>query len=165
MGEREKLLKKYSSARTNLLMMLILTGVNLILIAVNASISFPFSAAMPQVAYAIGSTFAEESGSSAFFIIGLVIALISIAMYLPCYFLSKKRYGWLIGALVLFIMDTLLLILFMVTLGDFTSSLIDVAFHAWVLYYLITGVSSGSRLSHMSVVEKSVSETDSGINA
>ena len=50
----------------------------------------------------------------------------------------------MIGALVYFSLDSLLLLLFFDV-----SFILDIVFHVWVLYYLIIGVISGIKLQNM----------------
>ena len=68
-------------------------------------------------------------------------------------FFSKKHVGWMVGALTYFAMDCALLIILCVMSGDFVSSLVDLLFHAWVMYYLISGVRSGFKLQKMPAPE------------
>ena len=131
----EGMIKKFKSARSNLLLMIAMTTINLILIMVEASFSFLFTAFAPMFALAV---FGELSMKA----VGVAIAIIILAMYLVCYFLSKKYRVFILIALILFILDTLILgavILLTLELQD-ASVLIDVGFHAWILYYLINGV-------------------------
>ena len=54
----------------------------------------------------------------------------------------------MIGALVLFSLDTLALVGINLFIGEIPG-IIDIAIHAWVLYYLIMGVVSGYKLKNM----------------
>ena len=69
--------------------------------------------------------------------------------------LSKKRYGWLIPALVLFIMDTLAMGGMYIWFADF-SGILDILMHVWVLYYLFVGISSGKKLKNLPAEENAV---------
>ena len=51
----------------------------------------------------------------------------------------------MIAALVLFSIDSALMLL----LGDFASSILDLVFHAWVIYYLVVGIISANKLKNM----------------
>ena len=73
------------------------------------------------------------------------MAFFGIAVYFVCWLLSKKHYAWMIVALVLFSMDTLAMVALYVLVGDF-SGILDVLIHAWVMFYLITGVINGYKL-------------------
>jgi len=55
---------------------------------------------------------------------------------------GKYRSGWFTVALVLFIIDTVLLLV----LNGISGSIVDILFHAWVIYYLIVGISAVKKL-------------------
>ena len=145
---------KYGVARGNLLLVVILTVVNIILCALNANWYMLFSASVPYAVIFFASAavyYPEESGflemgfepvanPTTFLIVAVVIALILTVPYLLCWAFSKKHYGWMIGALVMFSLDTICM--FLVFSFDL-SMIIDLLVHAWVLYYLIMGVKNG----------------------
>ena len=88
------------------------------------------------------------------FIFGVVLTL----PYLLSAIFSKKRVGWMIAALVFFSIDCLYLLI----MYEITSVLIDILFHAWVMFSLITGVINGFKLKKMSEEEpaaETVTET------
>lgn len=156
MEQREKLGIDYKRARSNLLSMIILSAVNLLLILTNSTVSFPFSAIFPQIAVVFGKAFSDDSGNNLYIIIGLIIAIVSLFVYLLFYFLSEKRYGFMIASFVLFIIDTLLFGFF---LDGFDSGMvIDILFHVWVLYYLLIGVKSGFKLKRATEIESVINE-------
>ena len=128
----------FNKARANLLMMAVLSLVNVILILANANLSFTFSATFPQIATAFGQGLAEAGLGTPALVAGIVVALISIGLYVLCWFLCKKYRGAMVAALILFVLDCLCLIPYLLkSPGDM---LIDVLFHAWVMYYLVIGV-------------------------
>ena len=59
----------------------------------------------------------------------------------------------MIAALVLFSLDSLVMLGMMALSWD-VSWLVDVAFHAWVMYYLVIGVAANSRLKGMPSMEE-----------
>lgn len=140
--------KNFTKSRNNLLAVVLFSLVNVVLTLFNAEISFLFSATFPMVSIGFGTALFEETGSNVFMIIGIIIALISIAFYGLCFLLSKKNKAFILVAFVFFVMDTLLLILFIVIAFD-ASILLDIVFHAWILYYLIIGVKASSDLKKM----------------
>lgn len=128
----------FNKARYNLLMMAVLSLVNVVLILANASISFTFTATFPQIAVIFGMVFAEEGLGTPALVVGIVVALISIGLYVLCWFLCKKYRGAMVAALILFALDCLCLVPYLLdSPGDM---IIDVLFHAWVMYYLVIGV-------------------------
>ena len=141
---RQALEHKYASARVNLLFMVIITTLNVFLTLIQAGVYLLFAAFGPMLITDIGMVSYEETKDVTYIIICGAIALASIVPYLVCWLFSKKHVGWMIGALVYFSMDSLLLLLF------FDVSLIlNIVFHVWVLYYLIIGVVSGIKLQNM----------------
>lgn len=152
MEQKERLMKKFSSGRSNLLAMTILTLVNIVLIAVKAEFGFTFSAFVPQILAAFGTEIYTETSLSVYIIAGVGLAVFSTAIYFLCYVKSKKNGGWIVASLVLFILDTAALLLYCLLFFEI-SYLIDVAFHAWVLYYLISGTSAYFNLKKIVAME------------
>lgn len=147
-----KLNKQYAQARTNLIMMVIFTAVNVALFFMNASLYFPFSAFVPQLVTQLGDGIYLETGEVLPLIIAMVISFVFLLLFLLCHLLSKKHGSWIVAALVLFSLDTLIFGCFFVflMLDEFDASLlIDVAFHAWVLYYLVQGVIAMKKLGKL----------------
>lgn len=133
-------IKRYSSARADLLIMIVLTVVNIVLMFFGSETIMLFSAIIPYSAVASCYVYAGS------FIYGTTIAVVVIGLYLLSWFMSKKDYRWFILATVLFIIDTLYMIPFFDFSADFASSIIDIGFHVLVLYYLIVGIVTGKSL-------------------
>jgi hypothetical protein len=135
----EQQVLKFETSRKNLLSVVIFTLINLILTAFNADVSFLFSATLPQIVYEVGKLLDTEMGSTLFAIIGFVVAFIMIAAYFGLYAFSKRVRAFILVALIFFSIDSAIL-LFLIFDMDFSASfLLDIAFHGWVLYYLIFG--------------------------
>ena len=144
---------QYHGARANLLIALIFTVINCVLAVVGGSTYFLFSCSFPYAMASDGAfwtglmysaeEYAEYGLTEAdmmpiwYLYIMLVPAVISVVVYLLCWIFSKKRVGWLIAATVLFVLDTLFLILYY---GVDVSFIMDYVFHAWVLFILIRGI-------------------------
>ena len=135
-------IKRYSSARADLLIMIALTVVNIVLMFFGSESMMLFSATIPY--FAVGAGYWE--GDQEVMIFGIVIAVISIALYLLCWLLSKKRYQWLIVATVLFTLDTAAMIYLYASSGEIGSGIFDIVIHALVLYYLVVGIITGKKL-------------------
>lgn len=146
-NKQEKLKRQYATARTNLLLMLVLTVVNIFLIFVEADYMLLFSATVPYFSVLVGVS--DLTGM--LLAPSIVIALVALTLYLLCWIFSKKHIGWMIAALVLFIIDTVVMAVLYFLAEDF-SGIFDALIHIWVLFYLIMGVNSGSLLSKMSEV-------------
>jgi hypothetical protein len=130
---------KFENARKNLFSVVIFTLINLILTAFNADVSFLFSATLPQIVYEMGELFDTEIGSSIFTIIGFVIAFIMIVAYFVLYAFSKRVRAFILVALIFFCIDSVILLFLIFDMEFSASFLLDIAFHGWVLYYLILG--------------------------
>ena len=154
--DRMKYESKYNVARGNLLLVVILSLANIVLLAIDANFYFPFSISVPyfmitgarllcgmypeefyvELAEITGEPVMTEFLPSAVFTVVLVIGVIIIAVFSFCWLLSKKKVGWMIAALVLFVLDTL----YLLSNGLMVEMLLDIVFHAWVLYSLISGI-------------------------
>ena len=131
---------KYAAARSNLLLVVVFSLINLVLTVVEADMYFLFSSTFPQVALVFGQAFTEELQMPVFFVVGLVLAIVSVGLYALCWLLSKKNIGWMIAATVLFGLDCLLLLLFLDV-----EMIVDIVFHVWVMVCLISGCIAGSK--------------------
>ena len=138
--------QQYKIARSNLLLMLVLTVVNIVLLAAKADTMLLFSATVPYYLSAISMGLLAEYSQVAFVGFGIVVA--TLVIYLLCWVFSKKHYGWMIAALVLFILDSIAMIGLYVLVEDF-SGILDLVVHIWVLYYLIIGVRYGYKLKNI----------------
>lgn len=138
---------KYGIARSNLLLVILFTLINSVISFAHGNFYFLFSASIPYYVASFSAAWAyspEDIGlepaanPTAILVIGAVIAAVLLVPYLLCWIFSKKHYGWMIAALVLFSLDSVWLLL------NFHIGLIlDILFHAYVLYYLIMGVRYG----------------------
>lgn len=143
---------KYTNSRTNILLALILTAVNIIMLISGGDSYFLFSIFVPYYAVLMGTVLTGHYPSSwvpedyeglpvldnSFLVIMIVVAVVIMALYLLSWiFSSKQRVGWLIFALAFFSADTLLMLL----LGGFDLTvLVDLIFHVWVIVSLAIGV-------------------------
>lgn len=140
--ERQKAQQMYNSARGNLLLMLVFTVINIILLVINTDVMFLFAASVPYYSMVFGLI--EE----VLLMPAIMVTVISVAIYLLCWIFSKKHVGWMIAALVLFVLDTLFGAGLFFLLED-VSGVLDILIHIWVLYYLIVGVKYGIKLIKM----------------
>lgn len=113
----------------------VLTYVNFILIFVNAPLSFPFSAMVPQLVLGIAYSVYDETSSMFMMVAGVIFSLIFASVYLVLYLLARKRTWPVIVALILVVIDSLVIVYFVI--DDFSSYIIDIAFHAWVIWSLV----------------------------
>ena len=135
---------KYQNGRTSLLLITGFSAINLVTLFFGSTY-FLFSSYITQLISIIGSVFYEELGGSIpVLLVTFALGAISVLPYLLCWIFSKKHVGWMIAALALFSVDSLLLLFDMLTslFGGFDISyLIDIAFHIWAIASLAIAVS------------------------
>jgi len=151
----------------NLLIVVIFTIINIVLLVTNADSYFLFSAFIPYFLVTWGMIMCGrfpadfytdglediEFLDSSFFIVMLVIAIAIVLLYLLAWIMSSKnRVGWLTFALVLFGIDTVGMLLIG---GIALESVIDILFHGWVIYYLISGIIAHNKLKKLPIEEAS----------
>jgi len=142
---------RFSRARSNLLLVIAFTVVNLMLVLVNADLFFLFSATVPTIILVIAMDLAIDFGNTVL-LVGIAIAFACVLVYGASWLFSKKKRGFILLALIFFIIDTLaftgIVIIDMLFSGDIfnVSFLIQVGFVIWILYYLITGTSAWLKL-------------------
>lgn len=151
----EQLQQKFKSSRANLLLVIILTIVNIVLFFFGSETMLLFSISVPYYAVILASVFEIPQ----VLVIGCVIAAVVLVLYFLCWLLSKKHPGWLIAALVLFIIDTLVLAWLYISISEF-SGIVDVVFHIWILYYLVIGIRSSRKLKDLPPEEMEPVETE-----
>ena len=139
---------RFKNARISLLAVLIFSFVNVFTI-IFTDTYFLFSSYITSVVTATGAVFYIESGENAIFLIAtILVSVITLLPYLFCYLFGKKRNGWLIAALVLFAIDTAILLIFTIealAVGEI-SGIMDIVLHIYVLVTLALGVSAGAKL-------------------
>ena len=148
---------KYNNARINLLLVVAFTTINIILLATGSYSYFLFSASIPYFVADMGmllcgkyppEVYVEELEFSAIFgesvfPIFLILALAIVSVYLVFWFLSKKRPGFLMAAIILFVIDTLGMF---VLYGISFDSIIDIVFHIYVIWSLASGIKANNAL-------------------
>lgn len=136
--------QKYNNARSNLLLMIIFTLVNIALYIFGSGTMFLFSATIPYLSMIFGMMLADSLFMAMFF----AVSKGSIILYFLCWIFSKKHVTWMIVALVLFVIDTLAMVGIYVFIADVTG-VMDLLMHIWILYYLIMGVSYGFKMKKL----------------
>ena len=121
----------YDHSRSNFLAAIIFTIINVVLIFLETDTMFLFSATIPYY-FALSGWYWES-------IFELGIGIVIIIGLLVLWLISKKHVLGLILAFIYFIIDTI----FMLWLYDFqfdASILIDILFHVWIMYFLVSGI-------------------------
>jgi len=138
---------KIRIGRLNLLLAIVLTSLNVILVALSILFTFYFSAIIPQLLI-------EKMPNA----IGIALAIIFIGILLGCWYYSKKSIIGMVIAAILFFVDTLiLLMLLFLSLSilnylDYTI-VINILFHAWILYYFVGAIIANKKLKKIIVVD------------
>lgn len=171
-ANRPTLERQYNYSRTNLLLVVIFTAINLVLLVTQGNTYFLFSASIPYILIDFAMAFCgmypaeyygEEFANMAFFdswvfVVCAIIAVIVIALYLISWLFSKNnKSGWLIFALVFFAIDTVCM--FALT-GIALENIVDIIFHAWVIVSLSGGIVTGSKLKKLPEDEVPVPEVE-----
>ncbi|MDR0273728.1 MAG: hypothetical protein LBI27_10515 [Clostridiales bacterium] len=156
-GEIARQAVKFKTARANLLLVVVFTTINVFLAFSEAGVYLLFSAMIPLLILELAQIFAFELGNDIFTVFGLVGALIAIGAYLLCWALSKNAKFFMVIALIFFSIETLVFAVFFflgLAGGGFEGSMIiEIAFHGWILYYLVTGTLAWLKLRHTSPEE------------
>lgn len=134
--------RRYMRGRSNLLLMMIMTLINVGMAAAQSGSYFVFSDYVSYFCAVYGSIFYSQSGEMVYLIVGCVLAVLVLVPYLLCWIFSKKRRGWLIAALVMFVIDTLLVAGDAIAAME-VSYLLDLAFHIWLIVELFLAVRAG----------------------
>lgn len=156
--QRQLLTSRYSAARSNLLFMILFSVVNILMLASNSGMYFLFSASvtylLTDLGMALCGMYPDEYYEGiegiffldkAVFVVLLIISLLILAIYMLCWIFSKKnRCGFLIAALVLFSIDTVIMLL-----NYGFSSIIDLVFHIWMIVILSMGISAHYKLKKL----------------
>lgn len=170
-SERYTLENKYNTTRYNLLLVIGFTLINIVLLVTNSDRYFLFSAYIPYTVATLGMILCgkyplEYYGGGSLsdynfmdqtaFVGFIALAIILVALYVLAYVFSKKlRPGWLIFALVIFILDTLFMF---IDAGIQTDMIIDYLFHIWVIVSLAIGMSAGYKLKKLPPEEEKLAE-------
>ena len=94
----------------------------------------------------------DQSAFVGFIAVAVVLAILYV---LPFIFSKKLRPGWLLFTLVIFILDTLFML---IDVGVQSDMLVDNLFHIWVIVSLFIGVSAGYKLKKLLPEEEELAE-------
>ncbi len=160
------------NARSNLLYVVIFTLVNLLLLVTKSDLYFLFSAYVPYALVSVGMMLcgmypAEYYGqdisnveflSPTVFAILLTVAIVIIAIYFICWIFSKKnKVGWFIFALIIFAIDTIVMLVFT---GFAVEAIVDIIFHIWVIVSLALGINAYFKLKKLPVETEEIIEAE-----
>ena len=161
---RAKYERNYKAGRSNLLLVIIFTIVSMITFYLIGTY-FLFSVYVPLTVFSVFAVYGwaaggdpeivegfepeflellQSVGEFTWVAIGFVIGMLMLSVYFVCWLLSKKHPGALIVAAVLFATDCAF-----VLMSFDTSMIVDVLFHAWAMYYLISAIASHKKLKNI----------------
>ena len=135
---------KYRNARVSLLVIIAFSILNIFTIT-SSGTYYMISSYISQIVTVVGYSLYLELNQKLFLILFGAIAAALILPYLLCFFFCKRHVGWMIGATVMFSLDTLLLLIDVIpgVLGGDYVILINLAFHIYALVTLIMGIKYG----------------------
>lgn len=129
--------KKARNGRHSLLILSVLSLVNIILMLFNANITFLFTFEIPSFVVGVCQYISNVTGNQVYLLASVIGSFLFIGFFYVLFLLSKERLWPGIVALILFIIDTLVLIVFLLfDLSNASLYIIDIAFHAWALISL-----------------------------
>ena len=157
LNARAQLERTFSISRNNLLAVLAFTCINLVLALTQSDFFFLFSARIPLILLYIDA-YEWTAGSYDFSMFGIIAAFSAVSLYAIFWGVAKKHRAWIIAALVYFSLDILLTVIFVLAAGvEFeVFSIIEIAFMAWILFYLISGTRAWSKLRKMPLQDESI---------
>ena len=134
---------KYKNMRLSLLFVVVCTYLNLVFSLLG--VYFVFSLHLPTLFCTTGALLYQESGEIVYYVTGVIIAALLAVPYLLCWIFSKKRSGWMIVALILYIIDTLFFLIdFLSLIGSGEPMIFDLLFHVYVIVSLSLGIKYAS---------------------
>ena len=136
--------QKVNTARSNLLVLTILTAVNILILLIGSPSMLLFSATVPYYAVAFG----YFNAGGILLALAITIALICITLYLMCWVFSKDHYGWFYAAFAMMLIDTVFQLVLYISSNMLVISL-DTIIHVWIIWCMFSGGRSGSRLAGM----------------
>lgn len=148
----ETLLRRMLSTRHSLLVVLIFTVVNLVMLMVGSQRYVLFSASIPYHLTAFGLNMDIRMGTEGIGMYTLITLGISVAvllLYLVCWLKSKRHPRSMVAALVVFILDTLVLVILCLSRDLVAKRIVDLVIHAWVILELLRFISANNQLNRM----------------
>ena len=112
--------------------------------------SFILTAAFPREVVLLGYTFSAECGTNNTFIMGVVMAIISVGLYSMCWLMAGKHGGWLVAAAGLMIFDAVFFVVMAVIRFDrqlIAQYGIQLCFEGVMLFYLLRGAGGFVRMT------------------
>ena len=147
---RVRLRQQVNWGRNALLVILAVTLLNQFLLMIGLNYHFLFSSAVPYYLNWLGKELAAHGAVGALKGIAVVLTMLMYVAYIACWLLSAQRREWMLAALGLYGIDTLLLVIFSLTLlKNPASCLFEILTHLVGLWLLYVAVGAANRLSKL----------------
>ena len=140
--QRLRLRQQIGWGRTALLVIMGVTLLNQILLMLRVDYHFLFSAAVPYYLNWLVQELGAQSDVGAFEALAVVLTVLLYGAYVVCWLQSAQRKEWLVASLGLYGLDTLLLIIFCLTLLENLT-------HGVGLALLVVAVRAAEQLSRL----------------
>jgi hypothetical protein len=148
--QRLRLRQQIGWGRTALLVIMGVTLLNQILLMLRVDYHFLFSAAVPYYLNWLVQELGAQSDVGAFGALAVVLTVLLYGAYIVCWLQSAQRKEWLMASLGLYGLDTLLLIIFCLTLLENPAScLLEILTHGVGLALLVVAVRAAEQLSRL----------------
>ena len=134
-----KEIRNYKMARINVVAILAFTLISFIMYFVSESYFF-FSIFTSVLFIALGKEYQKVPATGAM-VVCIIVAILILAVFLVFWLLSKKHRWAMIVLLVLFAGDCVAILI-----NFSVQAILDIAFHAWMMYYFILGVKAAANL-------------------
>ena len=134
-----KEIRNYKMARINVVAILAFTLISFIMYFVSESY-FLFSIFTSVLFIALGKEYQKVPATGAM-VVCIIVAILILAVFLVFWLLSKKHRWAMIVLLVLFAGDCVAILI-----NFSVQAILDIAFHAWMMYYFILGVKAAANL-------------------
>ena len=152
---RLRLRQQIGLGRTAMLVILAVTLLNQILLMLRVEYHFLFSASVPYYLNWLVRELGANGDVGAFAALATVLTILLYAAYIACWLMSAQRKEWMVAALGLYGLDTLLLIIFALTLLDNPSScLLEILTHGVGLAVLVVAVKASEQLSRLPKIRR-----------
>lgn len=138
-----KEIRNYKMARINVVAILAFTLISFIMYFVSESY-FLFSIFTSVLFIALGKEYQKVPATGAM-VACIIVAILILAVFVAFWLLSKKHRWAMIVLLVLFAGDCLAIIVSILIKFN-AQAILDIAFHAWMMYYFILGVKAAANL-------------------
>ena len=147
---RLRLRRQIGWGRTGLLVILAVTLLNQVFLMFHVDYHFLFSAAVPYYLNWLVQELGAHGDVGLFKFMATVLTILLYGAYIACWLQSAQRKEWLVAALGLYGLDTVLLMIFCLTLLENPAScLLEILTHGVGIALLVMAVRAAEQLSRL----------------